>query len=48
MKLLAVIIYNLVILIGTVFLIVEYDWNAWWMLLAVFLLMGYKRVTNND
>jgi hypothetical protein len=28
----------LAILVGTVFLIVEYDWSAWWMLLAVCLL----------
>ena len=33
------VIYNLTILAGTVFLIVEYDWSAWWMLLAVCLLV---------
>jgi hypothetical protein len=38
MRLLILVIYNLAILAGTVFLIVEYDWSAWWMLLAVCLL----------
>jgi 1,4-dihydroxy-2-naphthoate octaprenyltransferase len=38
MNTLFVVIYNLAILAGTVFLIVEYDWSAWWMLLAVCLL----------
>ena len=38
MRLLILAIYNLAILAGTVFLIVEYDWNAWWMLLALCLL----------
>ena len=38
MDTLLVVIYNLAILAGTVFLIVEYNWSAWWMLLAVCLL----------
>ena len=38
MKILFIVLYNLAILAGTVFLIVEYDWSAWWMLLAVGLL----------
>ena len=38
MSILYLLIYNLAILSGTVFLIVEYDWSAWWMLLAVCLL----------
>lgn len=38
MKLLTIAVYNLAILVGTVYLIVEYDWSAWWMLLAVGLL----------
>ena len=38
MSTLFLVIYNLTILAGTVFLIVEYDWNVWWMLLALFLL----------
>jgi mannose/fructose/N-acetylgalactosamine-specific phosphotransferase system component IID len=32
------IVYNLVILSGTVYLIAERDWNPWWMLLAIMLL----------
>ena len=38
MNTLYIVIYNLTILAGTVFLIVEYDWNVWWMLLALCLL----------
>jgi len=38
MRLLTLVIYNLSILVGTVYLIVEYNWSAWWMLLAVGLL----------
>ena len=38
MNTLFLVIYNLAILSGTVFLIVEYDWSAWWMLFAVILL----------
>jgi hypothetical protein len=38
MSTLFLVIYNLAILAGTVYLIVQYDWSAWWMLLAVCLL----------
>lgn len=38
MKILFIVLYNLSILAGTVYLIVEYNWSAWWMLLAVCLL----------
>ena len=35
MKILFIVLYNLSILSGTVYLIIEYNWSAWWMLLAV-------------
>ena len=35
MSMIFLMLYNLVILAGTVYLIVEYDWSAWWMLFAV-------------
>ena len=38
-----VIIYNLVIIVGTVYLIQAYSWSAWWMLLAFCMLAGTKR-----
>ena len=38
MKILFIVLYNLSILSGTVYLIIEYNWSAWWMLLAVCLL----------
>ena len=39
---LLVMVYNLTILVGTVYLIAEKDWNPWWMLLAVLLLANRK------
>jgi hypothetical protein len=33
-----VIVYNLTILIGTVYLVAERDWSPWWFLLTVLLL----------
>lgn len=38
-----VIVYNLTLLTGTVYLIAERDWNPWWMMLTIFLLGNYKR-----
>lgn len=35
---LLVVVYNLTILIGTVYLIAERDWSPWWFLLTVLLL----------
>lgn len=35
---LMVMVYNLTILVGTVYLIVSFNWDPWWMLLAVLLL----------
>jgi hypothetical protein len=35
---LLVIVYNLTILIGTVYLVAERDWSPWWFLLSVLLL----------
>lgn len=38
----AVLIYNLIIIAGTAFLVAVYGWSAWWFLLAVLLLMSTK------
>ena len=37
-RMLLVMIYNLCILFGAVYLVTEYDWSEWTMLLAVLLL----------
>jgi hypothetical protein len=37
-------LYNLAILAGTAYLIVQYDWSPWWFLLSVLLLGNYKSV----
>ena len=42
MKLLLVIIYNLILLIGTVYLVGWCGWSAWWFLLTVILLANGK------
>ena len=38
MKLVLAMIYNLILLGGTVYLVGWQDWNAWWFLLTVILL----------
>ena len=39
----ALLVYNISILAGTVYLIAERNWNPWWMLLAVMLMYSYKQ-----
>lgn len=45
MKLALAMIYNLIILVGTVYLVGWQGWSAWWFLLAVLLLAGRKDIT---
>ena len=42
MTLLLAMIYNLIILCGTAYLVGWCSWSAWWFLLAVFLLANGK------
>lgn len=35
-------LYNLTILVGTVYLVSEKDWSPWWFLLSVMLMMSFK------
>lgn len=42
MKLLLAMIYNLILLGGTVYLVGWQDWSAWWFLLTVILLASGK------
>jgi hypothetical protein len=37
------VVYNLTLIVGSVYLIQVYNWNAWWMLLSVILCVSYKR-----
>jgi hypothetical protein len=37
-----VLLYNLIILGGTVYLVGEKDWSPWWFLLSVLLMTGFK------
>jgi hypothetical protein len=41
MNVLAVLLYNLSLLVGTVYLIVAYDWSPWWFLLTIALMANY-------
>ena len=40
---LMVLVYNLVIVGGTAFLVAFHDWSAWWFVLAVLLTLGIVR-----
>jgi len=42
MKLLLLIIYNLIILSGTAYLVGWQDWSGWWFLLTVLLLANER------
>jgi hypothetical protein len=42
MKLLLAMVYNLILLGGTVYLVGWQDWSAWWFLLTVILLASGK------
>lgn len=42
MKLMLAMIYNLIILVGTVYLVGWQEWSAWWFVLAVLLLANGK------
>ena len=35
-------LYNLALFAGTAYLIIEYDWSAWWFLLTVLVMGMYK------
>lgn len=40
---LIMLVYNLTLIIGSVYLIQVYDWNALWILLSVAMCLNYKR-----
>jgi len=40
-------LYNLSLFAGTAYLIIEYDWSAWWFLLTVGI-MGVHRSSKDD
>jgi len=42
MKLALAMIYNLILLVGTVYLIGWQDWSAWWFVLTILLLANGK------
>ena len=42
LAILLMVVYNLTILGGTVYLIQFYEWNPWWILLAVLICVNYK------
>lgn len=42
-NLLIVVIYNLIILVGTAYLVTVYNWSPWWFVLSI-LIMGKGRV----
>lgn len=34
------ILFDLIVIVGTAYLIVNFDWSAWWMLVAVIICTG--------
>jgi hypothetical protein len=42
MKLLLAMMYDLILLVGTVYLIGWQDWSAWWFVLTILLLANRK------
>ncbi len=44
MNIIAVALYNLAVLSGTIYVIINYNWSAWWLLLALFACMGCEKV----
>jgi TctA family transporter len=40
-------LYNLSLFAGTAYLVIEYDWSAWWFLLTI-LIMGMYRKDKED
>jgi len=39
-------LYNLCLFAGTAYLVIEYDWSAWWFLLTVVILGTHKSDKN--
>jgi hypothetical protein len=35
-------VYNLSLFAGTAYLIIEYDWSAWWFLFTILVMSMYK------
>jgi hypothetical protein len=44
MNVIAVVLYNLAVLAGTIYVIITYGWSQWWLLLALFACMGCEKV----
>jgi hypothetical protein len=41
-------LYNLCLFAGTAYLIIEYDWSAWWFLLAVLVMSMYRSSKDDE
>ena len=48
MKLFGVLLYNLILIAGTAYLVAVMDWSAWWFLLTLCLLCDYKETKANE
>lgn len=38
----AIVLYNLILVAGTAYLVAIHDWSGWWFLLTALFLMQYK------
>lgn len=48
LNLVTVVLYNLALLAGTAYLVVEYNWNAAWFILVSFLLGSHSTGNKNE
>ena len=48
LNLVTVVVYNLALLAGTAYLVVEYNWSAAWFILVIFLLGTHSTGNKND
>ena len=48
LNLVTVVLYNIVLLAGTAYLVAEYNWSAAWFILVIFLLGSHSTGKKND
>lgn len=47
-NIIAVMIYNLILVAGTAYLVALYDWSPWWFVLTIALMANYYRKEDKD
>lgn len=47
-NLIAIMLYNLILVAGTAYLVAIYDWSPWWFALTVLLMANYSKKDENE